>query len=153
MTFSYNLTLTWCFSGPECFINVYNYNGVYQRGLICFGYLVLTILTLLTIFDDFYVFETTNRHRMAISEPILIIEGSFEPSWKTLEEVQKKLKISKKWRFYDVICAKIDVFFRKSATNLLFFVWYWPMRAHLNHLGKLLETQHFFRKMTSLWRH
>ena len=92
MTFSYNLTLTWCFSGPECFINVYNYNGVYKRGLICFGYLVLTILTFLTIFDDFYVFETKISHRMAIYEPILIIQGSFEPSWETLEEVQNKFE-------------------------------------------------------------
>ena len=41
-------------------------------------------------FDDFYVFETKISHRMAIYEPILIIYGSFEPSWETLEDVQKK---------------------------------------------------------------
>ena len=48
------------------------------------------------LFDDFYVFETKISHRMAIYEPILIIQGSFEPSWETLEEVQKKLENVKK---------------------------------------------------------
>ena len=63
------------------------------------------------VFDDFYVFETTNRHSSAISEPILIIEGSFEPSWETLEEVKKN------WKF-----RKNDVFMTSYVPKLTFWL-------------------------------